>query len=174
MKKSDLPLLREWFDSEHIYRWFGDPEFWLLEFEYEPNSSFMLEYEGESIGFCRYTTQIPSEFQSFFPHILCQIPAKNLMVHKQNQGVTIDNQHDSSYLATLPLYFVDYGIGNQSYLGKGFAKKMLALLCNSVASEKACVFVAASSLKNASSCSILRWNDFHYNEEANLFLKIMA
>ena len=181
MGKKDFPLLRQWLDSEHIYRWFGEPEFWLLECEYEPNSFFMLEYEGDSFGFCRYTKQIPLEYNSFFPHILLQVFMKrnDALSYKDIRGEVdmeffgSDAQHDFAYISSLPVYFVDYGIGNQNYLGKGFGKKMLKLLCDTITKGNDCILVAASSRKNISSCNILRGNGFSYDEQSNLFLKIV-
>ena len=177
VKENDLPLLGQWLESEHIYRWFGEPEFWLSEYEYEPDSFFMIDCEGEKIGFCRYTTQIPTEYQTLFPRVLCQNTRKSgMQAFKIKDCSHSDEVNDAAYytyLASLPVYFVDYGIGNQDYIGRGLGKKMLELLCDRIASKHSCVLAATSSLKNISSCHILQRNGFWYDESSSLFLRIV-
>jgi hypothetical protein len=176
MKKSDLPLLGQWLDSEHIYRWFGEPNFWLAEFGYEPNSFFILEYEEEKIGFCRYTTQIPSEYSLFVPSIVCkaleQTQNSSRKLQVKNETFKSEPRATNDCVFVVPVYFVDYGIGIQKYMGRGCGKKMLELLCDKMASEHNCILFAASSLKNVPSCRILKENGFSYDEQSGLFLKI--
>lgn len=62
IEKEDQALLLKWLDKENICRWFGDRDFWLEEFLYEPKSSFLCIFKEEAIGFCRYTRQIPEEY----------------------------------------------------------------------------------------------------------------
>ena len=167
IQSSDRELLEQWFDSEHIYRWFGDSEYWLTEFEYEPSSSFMVYYEGERVGFCRYTKQMPSEYETFFSQISEQIPVE--------YSRTLDNFKTSdevNLLSDFPVYFIDYAIGNTDFIGKGLAKKMIQALCEKLEHKGGFILAGTSSLKNTPSSHLLKSQGFYYVESCSLFIKV--
>ena len=54
----DLPRLRRWLAADHVRPWFEQPEDWMAEVEgrhgeYAWISHFVIEADGEPVGFCQ-------------------------------------------------------------------------------------------------------------------------
>lgn len=181
----DRELLVGWLDKEHIYRWFGDSEYWLEEFRFEPTSSFLLFLQSVPVGFCRYTQEIPEGFLISAKNILNDY---NGLLHKTDRPD--NNIMFAKYLQSRAenLFFIDYAIGEEACLGKGIGKKLLQLLITEIRKkvEQSKVSIAAgekintewalfasSSLKNRASCRMLEAQGFEYLEKLGLFAYIL-
>lgn len=100
---ADLPLLESWLRKEHVVRWFTDTEDWLDELHNRDGKFGFLHhyivYEADAaIGFCQY-------YDCF-------------------------DAQEEWYEITVPghTYSIDYLIGEEEYLGKGYGKQIIRML----------------------------------------------
>jgi RimJ/RimL family protein N-acetyltransferase len=112
---NDVPLVAAWLNKEHIKKWYEIPRLgvaiddWITEIK-ERNGKYcwitylIAMWQNHPIGFCQYYKCLDSIDEDF---------------------------------GTLPLtgaYGIDYLVGEESYLGKGLGKGIVALLVESISS----------------------------------------
>lgn len=126
---SDIPLIEVWLNKEHVKRWYEVPQLsitiedWISEIkaykgEFQWITYFMVMWESQPIGLCLYYKCTDSTGENF---------------------------------GTLPLigsYGIDYLIGEESMIGKGLGKKMIAMLVNKIFSYPDAQRVTADIDKN--------------------------
>ncbi len=110
---NDISLVEAWLNKEHVKKWYDIPHLgvtiddWMFELK-ERNGEFkwlthlIALWKGRPIGLCQYYKCVDSEDEEF---------------------------------GTLPLtgsYGIDYLIGEESYLGKGLGKGIVALLVDTI------------------------------------------
>ncbi|HBU13374.1 MAG TPA: N-acetyltransferase [Clostridiales bacterium] len=113
LRDDDRSLVEAWLNKEHVKKWYEIPRLgvtiadWLFEIQ-ERNGEFkwitylIATHQGRPIGFCQYYKCVDSTDEVF---------------------------------GTLPLagsYGIDYLIGEEAYLGKGFGKGIIALLVDKI------------------------------------------
>lgn len=113
LNENDIPLLEGWLNKEHVKKWYEIPRFgitiddWISEIkeykgEFQWITYLMVLCQGCPIGFCLYYKCVDSKDEDF--------------------GI-------------LPLtgsYGIDYLIGEEEYIGKGFGKRMITLLVDKI------------------------------------------
>lgn len=103
----DIGILKKWLYSEHVAKWYTEPEDWLYEIskrdtEYGWINHFIVETAGVPIGFCQYYDYAFS-------------------------GETWHGNMDVK-----DTYSIDYLIGETNYLGRGFGKSIVLHLVNEI------------------------------------------
>ena len=151
-QNDDLQLLERWLHKEYIEKWFEVPNVctiddWLYEVknrdgEFAWINYFIVLWEDCPIGFCCYYR-------------------------------CVDAKED--WYGNTPLdgaYSIDYLIGEESYLGKGLGKKMVAELVKMILHAKnAKSIIVQPDKRNKVSCNILLSNGFILDESNNIYNK---
>lgn len=125
----DITLVERWLAKDHVRPWFTEPEEWLREVrerngEFSFVSHFIASVDGRPFAFCQY-----------YP---CAAAG--------------DREDDYAMYEQDGLYSVDYMIGEESFLGKGFGKAIVRELLERVfARADARMAVAKPDANNASS-----------------------
>ncbi len=143
----DTYLMERWLQKEHVKKWYEDPDDWLIEIkgrqaEFKFIKHFIALHNDAPIGFCQYYK-------------------------------CADANED--WYGNIPIsgtYSIDYLIGEEMTLGKGFGKRIIALLIKEI-------FALADSERiivqpdddNKASCNSLLSNGFIFNNENGLYLK---
>ena len=137
---SDVEQLEKWLYKDHVLRWYHDTDDWLKEVR-ERNGVFsflnhFIVYKGyERIGFCQYYD--------------CY-DAKELWYSVENGG---------------KVFSIDYLIGEEKYLQKGFGKQIIKLLIDEIGKEKENFeIVVQPEDENTASNRTLLANGFVYDE----------
>ncbi|KPU45853.1 aminoglycoside N(6')-acetyltransferase type 1 [Oxobacter pfennigii] len=143
----DILLMKTWLNKEHVMKWYEDPDAWLSEIygrfdKFSFINHFIALYDRNPIGFCQY--------------YICA-------------------DADEHWYGNIPItgsYSIDYLIGEENYLGKGFGKAIIALLVNKVFSlDKAQRIIVFPEPENIASCKSLLANGFIFDEKNKLYCK---
>lgn len=143
----DLPVFKEWLQKEHIRKWYTEPEDWINEVSLKNSdfswiNHFMVLMENRQIGFCQYYKTIDA---------------------------------DEACYAKLPqegTYSIDYLIGDEEYLGKGYGKKIVQLLTEMIfAMPDSERIVVQPEPENQASCKALIANDYVFEDFNKVYLK---
>jgi RimJ/RimL family protein N-acetyltransferase len=140
IKDSDVEQLEKWLYKDHIIKWYHDTADWLKEIK-ERNGifsflhHFIVDKGNESIGFCQY-------YDCF--------DAKELWYSVENKG---------------ELFSIDYFIGEEKYLRKGFGKQIIRLLIDEISKENVSFeIVVQPETENTASNRTLSANGFIYDK----------
>lgn len=142
---SDLSLLDTWLRKDYILKWYHDADEWLNEVR-ERNGSFsflhhfMVLCSDQPIGFCQY-------YDCF--------DAKEDWYSVERAG---------------ELFSIDYLIGEEKFLGKGYGKQIVGLLIEKIyGTWPEAQIVVQPENENTASCKTLLSNGFVYEEEKKYF-----
>lgn len=141
----DIPLFKEWLNEPHVAEWYHDPLDWIDEVEkrnseYKWIHHYIVESNGEPIGFCQY-------------YEYC------------NSG---EVWHGSTQIGGT--YSIDYMIGNTSYLKIGLGKEIIKHLIERIKSEKnAKRVIVQPESENKPSCNTLLSCGFHFDEVNKIY-----
>lgn len=145
----DMKTIEVWLKKEHILKWFHDTEDWLDEIKgrndnYSWINHFIVMYNDKVIGFCQYYD--------------CY-NAKEL----EDWYAVKEKRH---------IFSIDYLIGEESYLGKGFGKEIIKMLTRLIeVEEKASKIVVQPDRDNYASNGVLVANGYIYDEELKYYYK---
>jgi len=143
----DLSIFKEWLKKEYIRKWYTEPEDWINEVilrqeDFSWISHFIVLFEDRRIGFCQHYKIIDSDEPCY--------------VSLPQEGT----------------YSIDYLIGEEDYLGKGYSKKIIQLLTEMIFalpdSER---IVVQPEPENRASCNALIANDFVFEDTNKVYLK---
>lgn len=146
---NDILLMKTWLNQEYILKWYHEPREWLEEVEKRNTEFFWIHHfivmkENMPIGFCQYYDCFDSrELEDWY---------------------TVSKPKD--------LFSIDYLIGNEHYLGKGYGKEIVKLLCKKI--EKIVprsAIVVQPEADNYPSKGALEANGFEYCQEQNYYFK---
>lgn len=145
VEDNDIQQIKIWLHKEHILKWYHDVEDWLMEIR-ERNGSFgflnhfMVLKDKKPIGFCQY-------YDCF---------------DAQEDWYSIDESNK--------IFSIDYLIGEEEYLGKGYGKAIVKLLVDRIKEQNPeAEIVVQPENENIASCKALLSNGFVYNEEKEYF-----
>ncbi len=142
----DINLLNKWLHKDYISKWYHDTEEWIREVK-ERNeafsflSHFIVWDAAKPIGFCQY-------YDCF-------------------------DAKEDWYSVNVPnvFYSIDYLIGEEIYLGKGYGKEIVKALIKKIQEEKhPKVILVQPELENIASCKSLIANNFAYNEDGKYYV----
>jgi Acetyltransferase (GNAT) family. len=145
VEDNDIQQIGIWLHKEHILKWYHDAEDWLMEIR-ERNGSFcflnhfMVLKDNKPIGFCQY-------YDCF---------------DAQEDWYSIDESNK--------IFSLDYLIGEEEYLGKGYGKAIVKLLIGKIKEQNPeAEIIVQPENENIASCKALLSNGFVYNEEKEYF-----
>lgn len=145
----DLALLTSWLNKKYILKWYHDADEWLYEIK-ERHGVFswikhFIVLDGETpIGFCQYYDCYDAKEEWY-------------SVNKPNDTFSID-----------------YLIGEESYLFKGYGKAIVGLLTIAVkANEKGRRIIVQPEKDNVASNRVLLSNDYVYNEQSGYYCRLL-
>lgn len=141
----DLPRLRRWLAVDHVRPWFEQPEDWMAEVEgrhgeYAWISHFVIEADGEPVGFCQ-----------LYPF-------------------SASGEDWNGALPVEGTYSLDYLLGEPTLLRRGIARAALSQLIGLIAAEPdAERIIVQPDRENVASRGLLRALGFSYDEADDLF-----
>ncbi len=147
---NDIETMKNWLAKDYIIKWYLDAEDWLTEItnrhgEYHWINHFIVMSEEKAIGFCQY-------YDVF--------AAKDL---------------EDWYQVEEPekVFSIDYLIGDEEFLGKGYGKEIVRRLVELIKTneEKAEAIIVQPDKENAQSNGVLLANGFVYDEQKEYYQK---
>ncbi len=138
----DLNLFIKWLNKDHVKKWYEQPESWIEEItkcnnNYQWINHFIVTNEDEPIGFCQY-------YDCF--------NAKDL---------------EDWYEVKKPntMFSIDYLIGEEQYLGKGYGKEIVKSITELIKKNHSGQIVVQPDKENLHSCKALLANGYVYDEK---------
>lgn len=151
LTNADIDLLTIWLNKPHVKKWFHNPENWLKEVHarqttYSWIQHFIVMDCETPIGFCQYYDCYNAKDLEDWFHVT-----------KKNDT-----------------YSIDYLIGDEKHLGKGFGKDIVKLLTEKIAEkETARRIIVQPEKENQPSNHVLLANGFLFDEEKDYFVKLL-
>jgi RimJ/RimL family protein N-acetyltransferase len=151
LNNGDLQLIENWLNKAHIKKWYEVPglcsiDDWLSEIkgrndEFRFITHFIALWEERPIGFCQYYKCMDVEEDWYGDIALCGT------------------------------YSIDYLIGEETYLGKGIGKSIVALLVKEIFSltDSERIIVQPDG-ENKASCNSLLSNGFIFDAKNNVYI----
>ena len=145
----DVVLMKKWLEQEFISKWFGDASDWLLEIEHR-NDEF-----------------------NFIKHFIVEkdgVPVGFCQYYDWNKAMDDDGEPEGTC-------GIDYMIGEESLLGKGYGKNIVRLICDKVIENRpdTVQIIADPSVEeekmNIPSIKVLEANEFQYDPKTELYKK---
>ena len=143
----DLGLFKQWLYNEHVAKWYTEPNDWINEIKKRNEDfnwvhHFIVEVEGVAIGFCQY-----------YDYAL----GGESWYHRADVKET---------------YSIDYMIGEEKYLGKGFGTYIIFALEEEVkANTDAKRIIVQPKSDNQASRNTLLSANFLYDGENDVYYK---
>lgn len=147
---ADITLMDVWLNKEYIIKWYENPADWLHEIKERHGAfSFIKHFivmEGETpIGFCQY-------YDCFYA---------------KEYWYTVDKQNDT--------FSVDYLIGEEAYLNKGYGKTIVALLTDTIKNNESCNrIIVQPDQDNIASNKVLIANGYTYDKQKKYYCKLLG
>jgi RimJ/RimL family protein N-acetyltransferase len=149
LNDSDIDLLTFWLHKEYILKWYHDSDEWLAEINQRHGACswihhFIVMDDKTPIGFCQYYDCYDA------------------------------NGMEDWYDITLPgtTFSIDYLIGNENYLGKGYGKAIVRLLSDTIKMvENGERIIVQPEAENLASCHVLTANGYVYDEKQKYYCK---
>ena len=147
IEDNDIPLLEKWLNKDYVIKWYEEPDAWLYDVKERFNefsfvSHFIVKLKDTPIGFCQYYT--------------CSEAGEDWYGDISQDGT----------------YSIDYLIGEEEYLGKGFGKSIVHLLIQKIFSlSSAKRIIVNPESDNKASCNTLLSNGFIFDQKNMLYLK---
>jgi len=145
LQDTDVEQVKIWLYKDYISKWYHDTDDWLKEIkERSREFSFLhhfIVYKGdEPIGFCQY-------YDCF--------DAKELWYSVESKG---------------EVFSIDYLIGEEDYLRKGFGKQIIKLLIDEISKENENFeIIVQPEMENTASNKTLLANGFIYVENKQYY-----
>ncbi|MDU1892886.1 MAG: GNAT family N-acetyltransferase [Dysgonomonas sp.] len=146
IEDSDIELLSKWLYKDYILKWYHEPEEWLYEMKERKGafsflSHFLVLQENIPLGFCQY-------YDCF---------------DAQEEWYSVENPGK--------IYSIDYLIGDETYLGKGYGKEIVKMLIQKIVEEKNPeAIVVQPENENIASCKALEANGFVYDADKEYYI----
>jgi RimJ/RimL family protein N-acetyltransferase len=148
LTEEDIILIGEWLQKVYIKKWYDPISEWICEIknengEYNFIKHFIVKCNSQKIGFCQY-------YDCFAA---------------QEEWYKIDKGNYT--------YSIDYLIGEEKYLNKGYGKEIILKLIEKIKMENVKEIIVQPDIENVQSNKILLANGFEYMEDKKyLFKKI--
>ena len=147
---NEIELVDRWLRKEYIKKWLGSAEDWLTEIrnetgEFDYIHHFIVLFDDKPIGFCQYYA--------------CEKTVKGYPWEHEPAGT----------------FGIDYFIGEETYLKKGFGNMLIKALVNQIMShEQARRIIADPVPENQVSIAVLEKNGFELEEGTGLYFKDLS
>ncbi len=146
VEDTDLPIIERWLRSERILKWFHDTEDWLSEVRQRGGAFSWIRYfivaaDDQPIGFCLW-------YDCF---------------DAKEDWYTVERPNE--------MFSMDYLIGEDDFLGKGYGKAIVATLMKMIYEQQPnASIVVQPEPENLLSCGVLKSNGFVYDGEKKYFV----
>lgn len=151
LNDDDIDMLASWLNKDYILKWYHDADDWLAEIKerhgaYSWIRHFIVMDSITPIGFCQYYD--------------CY------------------NARDMEdwYSVTTPgdTFSIDYLIGHEAYLGKGYGKAIVGILSDTIQTmESARRIIVQPEMENHASNHVLKANGYVYDEQRKYYCKTL-
>ncbi|MDR0969529.1 MAG: GNAT family N-acetyltransferase [Lentimicrobiaceae bacterium] len=148
IEDTDIELIEKWLMKPYIKTWFSPINEWIDEIckrkdAFSWLNHFMVFVQEKPIGFCQYYDCFDT------------------------------NNLEDWYDVTAPnaVYSLDYLIGEENYLGKGYGKTIIKLLTEKVVSLGASRIIVNPDHDNEKSIGVLKANGFALSADGTYYLK---
>ena len=140
----DIKIFKQWINKDYIKKWYGNLDDWIDEVtnrngEFNFIKHFIVKNNGQKIGFCQYYDCYDAQ-EAWY---------------KINKAKEI--------------YSIDYLIGEEEYLNKGYGKIIIKKLIEKIKTEGGREIIVQPELENKASNGILIANGFLYNKEKEYY-----
>jgi RimJ/RimL family protein N-acetyltransferase len=145
LQDTDVEQLKIWLLKDYILKWYHDTDDWLKEIkersrEFSFLHHFIVNNGDEPIGFCQY-------YDCF--------DAKELWYSVESRG---------------EVFSIDYLIGEENYLRKGFGKQIIKLLIDEISKRKEKFeIIVQPEMENTASNKTLIANGFIYDDNKQYY-----
>ena len=141
---NDFALMERWLYTSHVAKWYKHPDHWLRELrerhdEFSFLTHFIAEFQGVPIGFCQY-------YDTFFA-----------------QEHEVWNDEPGAHKNQGEIFSIDYLIGEQDYLHRGFGKEMIRQMITMLRKAGVKTVIVEPERENAASNRALEANGFTWN-----------
>jgi RimJ/RimL family protein N-acetyltransferase len=145
---NDINLIKIWLQKDYIKIWYDPIENWVYEMENRNGKfnfikHFIVKYGYERIGFCQY-------YDCYF--------AQEEWYKINEKGM---------------IYSIDYLIGDENYLNKGFGKEIIRGIIEKIKLENAKEIIVNPEPENIQSVKILIANGFRYDGTKKYYYKTL-
>jgi len=145
---TDLELFEKWLNKDYIQKWYEKPQDWIYEIQHRNKEfsfvkHFITKLGNSKIGFCQY-------YDCYFTH-------------------------EDWYIINEPnrTYSIDYLIGEEKYLHKGYGKETIKLLIEKVKTANGKEIIVQPDLGNIASQKILIANGFVFDTDNNYYCRTL-
>jgi len=140
----DIKLFEHWINKDYIKKWYGNLNDWIYEVnnrngEFNFIKHFIVNFNDQKIGFCQY-------YDCYYA---------------QEEWYKIENVKKT--------YSIDYLIGEENYLNKGYGKIIIKKLIEKIKTEGGNEIIVQPELENKASNRVLIANGFKFNKEKNYY-----
>lgn len=148
---ADINLMTVWLKKDYIINWYHDADEWLAEISQRNETycwihHFIVMDFKTPIGFCQYYVCYDAGDLENWYH------------------VTISGD----------TFSIDYLIGNEAYLNKGYGKEIVRLLTNTIQTEEnARQIIVKPEKENHASNHVLMWNGYIFDEKQKFYRKLL-
>jgi RimJ/RimL family protein N-acetyltransferase len=144
IKDEDIALIKQWMQKEYIKKWYSPINDWIYEIEkrdeeYKFIKHFIVKINSTKIGFCQY-------YDCYFA---------------KEEWYNIDKPNKT--------YSIDYLIGNETFLNKGYGKKIVEELVKELKIKNGKEIIVNPEIENIPSQKVLTANGFVYKEIEKYF-----
>lgn len=140
----DIVLFEAWLNKEYIKKWYSDQEDWLLEVKSDDFAfihHFIVEEDGKPMGFCQY----------------------------YDYSIPGEDWHGAFDITDT--YSIDYLIGEEAYLGKGYGTRIIKTLIEKIFAEtSAQKIIVQPDNDNSASRNTLLSAGFQLDKSSNIFV----
>jgi RimJ/RimL family protein N-acetyltransferase len=150
LEDANLPLVAEWLNKPHIEKWYAPVDEWLAEIR-ERNGRFswlrhFVVMDGDvPVGFCQY-------YDCF-------------------DSAGLEDWNGREFPRRGEVYSIDYLIGEENYLGKGYGKALVRMLTDMMFALGAREIIVDPDEENARSSGVLTANGYTYDDALGYFSK---
>ena len=144
--KEDIILIEKWLQKDYIKKWYDPINDWIFEIKNRNNEfnfikHFIVKTGFDKIVFCQY-------YDCFIA---------------REEWYEINEKGN--------IYSIDYLIGEEKYLNKGFGKEIIKELIEKIRMENGREIIVQPELKNVQSNKILLANGFEYDNNRKYYVK---
>lgn len=148
LEDTDIPLMSQWLQQPYVKKWYDPIDEWIEEIRerhdtYSWLHHFILWDGGIPIGFGQY-------YDCF-------------------DSVGLEEWKDRKFTKRGEVYSIDYLIGDESYLGKGFGKQIVGLLTNAVFKLGAKEIIVDPDKSNFASQGVLVANGYTFDDQQGYY-----
>lgn len=143
---TDIEIIEKWLYLDHIKPWYTEPQDWLFEItnrkgEFSWLRHFIVEKDGKAFGFAQFYDCYDAK----------------------EDWYEVDSKEE--------MFSIDYLIGEESFLGKGYGKQIVKLLTENILKvATAKQIIVQPDKENALSCAVLKANGYYYNKDKKYYI----